>query len=139
MHHLGQVLWHVRQRVEEGADATGRHGQAEEMLFDAVVQFASQSIPFLDHRQGTHLIGEAGVVLSQRVQVLLVVLQVLGQQVHLLCQQAQVISDGIGDAQREVAAQPGAADVQSTLDTAGDAAAGPCPQQQPRQSGGDRY
>ena len=53
----------------------------------------------------------------------------------MLAQQAQVVAAGVGDTQGEVAAQPGAADVQGSLHTAGEAATGPRSQQQPRQRG----
>ena len=80
-HHLGQVVRHIWQRVEAGADAAGCHGQAEEVLLDAVVQLAGQPIALFDHGQGAHLIGESGVAFAQRVQILLVLFEVLGQQV----------------------------------------------------------
>jgi hypothetical protein len=54
---------------------------------------------------------------------LLVSLEMFGQEIELLGQQAQVVDVWVGDAQREVAAQPGAADVENTLYAAGDAPA----------------
>ena len=61
----------------------------------------------------------------------------LGQQVQLIGQQTQVIGDRICDAQREIPAQPGAADFEGSLQAAGDGTAGPRTQQQSHQRGDD--
>jgi len=109
------------------------------VLLDAVVQLAGQPVSLLDHRQRAYLVGEARVALAQFVQVLLVLRQVFGQQINLLGQQAQVIERRVGDAQREVALQPGLADLERAVQAAGEAAAGPHAQCQPHQRGDDRH
>lgn len=109
------------------------------MLLDPIVQFAGQPVSLLDHGQRAHLVGEARVGLPQLVQVLLGLLQVFGQQVQSLGQQPQVVGHRIGDAQREVAPQPGAADFERVAQAAGDAPAGPRAQQGPQQRGADRH
>ncbi len=99
MHHLGQIFWHVWQRVEAGANGAGRHRQTKEMLLDAIVQFARQPVPLLDHGQRAHLVGEPHIALPQFTQVLLAPFEVFGHQVQLLGQQTQVVGDGVRDAQ----------------------------------------
>ena len=138
-HHLGQVGRHVPQGVEAGADAAGRHGQAEQVLFDAVVQFAGQPVALFDHGQRADLVGEARVALLQFIQVLLVLFQVAGQQVQLPGEFAQVIGRRVGDAWGEVAAQPGLGGFERIAQAAGDAAAGPRSQQCPDQGGDERH
>jgi hypothetical protein len=107
------------------------------VLLDAIVQFTGQAISLFDDGQRAHLVGEAGVALPQFVQILLVPFHLLGQEVQLLGQQAQVVGRRVRYAQREVAAQPGAADLSHPLQAAADAPAGPCAQQQPDQRSAD--
>jgi len=95
------------------------------VLLDAIVQFAGQAFTLLVHGQSADLVAQAGTVLAQFVQVLLVLFQVLGQEVELLVEDAQLVTHRVGDSLREVPAQPGLADLGGASQSAYERSASP--------------
>jgi hypothetical protein len=81
------------------------------VLLDAVVQLPREAIAFLDHSQGSYLVGQPGVAGPNPGEILIILLEVLNQQIESIRDNAESVVRTIVHTNGQPAAHPNLRDL----------------------------